>query len=187
MHHLVDVPAALAELHRIVKPGGTAVIEHASKFHLKSLLRWLLRRQDWNPSDHKPIEFVEMNFNFHPVWMRQQLAAAGFTVQNTRTVSHYRLDLLKRTVPTAWLVKLDSWAQPTGNWWQLTPSLFVQIQAQKALTQSPSGFFRCPVCGSSLLSYPNLHTDASDAVLTCLHCQRRWSYQNGIYDFKTPL
>lgn len=187
MHHLADVPAALTELHRIVKPGGTAVIEHASKFHLKSLLRWFLRRQDWNPFDYKPVEFVELNFDFHPVWMRRQLAAAGFTVQNTRTVSHYRLNLLKRTVPTAWLIKLDSWAQSTGNWWQLTPSLFVQAQAQKSLKQSPNGFFRCPVCGSSPLSHPNPHPDTSDAVLTCPRCQRGWSYQNGIYDFKTPL
>ena len=187
MHHLTDVPAALTELHRIVKSGGTAVVEHASKFHLKSLFRWFLRRQDWNPFDHTPIEFVELNFNFHPVWMRQQLTAAGFTVQNTRTVSHYRLDLLKRTIPVAWLIKLDSWAQSTGNWWQLTPSLFVQAQAQKVLSPSSGGFFRCPACGSALPSDSNPRSDISDAVLTCSRCQRGWSYQNGIYDFKTPL
>ncbi len=186
MHHLVDVPAALAELHRIVKPGGTAVIEHASKFHLKSLLRWCLRRQDWSPFEHTPVEFVELNFDFHPAWMRQQLAAAGFTVQNTRTVSHYRLNLLKRTVPTAWLIRLDGLAQLTGNWWQLTPSLFVQAQAQKILNQPVSGFFRCPACGSSLLSSPASPTEA-DAVLLCQRCRRGWPYQNGIYDFKTPI
>ena len=39
MHHLVDVPAALAEIYRVVMPYGTTVVEHASKFHLKSLLR----------------------------------------------------------------------------------------------------------------------------------------------------
>ncbi|MBI1882418.1 MAG: class I SAM-dependent methyltransferase, partial [Chloroflexi bacterium] len=29
MHHLADVPAALAELHRLLAPNGTAVIEYA--------------------------------------------------------------------------------------------------------------------------------------------------------------
>ena len=34
MHHLADVPAALAELQRVMAPHGTAVIEHASKLHV---------------------------------------------------------------------------------------------------------------------------------------------------------
>ena len=84
MHHLADVPAALTELHRIIAPNGTAVIEHASKFHLKSLLRWFLGRQAWNPFDPEPVEFVELNFDFHPAWMRQQFQSTGFQVKNCR-------------------------------------------------------------------------------------------------------
>lgn len=186
MHHLADVPAALTELHRIIAPNGTAIIEHASKFHLKSLLRWLLGQQNWSPFDYTPVEFVELNFDFHPAWMREQFEAAGFRVKNTRTVSHYRLDLLKRLVPTAWLVAMDSWAQSTGNWWQLTPSLFLQAEAQKSAETAPANFFQCPVCGSSDFAQPVSITD-QEAVLTCHGCQRRWSYKQGIYDFKTPL
>jgi len=186
MHHLADVPAALTELHRIIAPHGTAIIEHASKFHLKSLLRWFLRRQAWNPFDPAPVEFVELNFDFHPAWMRQQFQSTGFRVKNCRTVSHYRLDLLKRLVPTSWLVKLDSWAQPTGNWWQLSPSLFLQAQVQKSSTPVPRTFFRCPVCFSAELSQPEPATK-QDAVISCHSCGRGWSYKNGIYDFKTPV
>jgi ubiquinone/menaquinone biosynthesis C-methylase UbiE len=188
MHHLADVPAALAELYRVIAPDGTAVIEHASKFHLKALLRWLLRRQDWNPFEHTPFEFVELNFDFHPAWMRQQFRAAGFCIKNTRTVSHFRLNLLKRLVPLSWLITLDSWAQSTGNWWQLTPSLFLQAQPQKSKGTSPTGFFRCPACHSSEFFRKKSPSEfAKGELLICQGCQRHWSFKDGIYDFKTPL
>ncbi|MCL4300888.1 MAG: methyltransferase domain-containing protein [Anaerolineae bacterium] len=188
MHHLADVPAALSELHRLLAPNGMAVIEYASKFHLKALLRWLLGRQEWSPFDPLPYEFVELNFNFHPTWMRQQFEEAGFRLKNVRSVSHYRINLLKRLLPTSLLVKLDSWAQPTGNWWQLTPSIFVQAQAHKPPIQTMPNFFRCPICHSAHLVHtkpnPVLNTEE---ILICQQCQGHWSFRNGIYDFKTPL
>jgi hypothetical protein len=172
------------------------VAEYASKFHLKSLVRWLLRRQEWNPFAQAPYEFVELNFNFHPAWMRQQFTTAGLRIKNTLTLSHYRINLLKTLLPTSLLVRLDSWAQPTGNWWQLTPSLFVQAEAQKSSDRSVSSFFRCPACGSAALPDPRMLLETnqppsaelgSQAVLPCGGCQRRWSFSAGIYDFKTPL
>jgi ubiquinone/menaquinone biosynthesis C-methylase UbiE len=189
MHHLADAPAALKEIHRITTPNGIAVIEHASKLHLKSIVRWLLRRQAWNPFDPEPLEFVELNFNFHPAWMRRQFEAVGLHVKNIRTLSHYRIGWLKRLLPTSLLVKLDSWVQPTGNWWQLSPSLFLQAQAQKPdlrATPAASGFFRCPACHGSALS-PITHPSVLGTVLLCQSCGRGWSFRNGIYDFKTPL
>ncbi|MBN1218281.1 MAG: methyltransferase domain-containing protein [Anaerolineae bacterium] len=188
MHHLADVPAALTELHRIIAPTGTAIIEHASKFHLKSLLRWALCRQKWNPFDHTPLEFVELNFDFHPAWMRRQFVAAGFQINNIRTVSHYRLDLLKRLLPTSWLVTLDRLAQPTGNWWQLTPSVFLQARPQKTGGTPPPGFFRCPKCHSAdLLRQASPPEFSQGDLLICQCCQCRWTFKNGIYNFKTPL
>ncbi len=188
MHHLADVPAALAELYRLVAPTGTAVIEHASKFHYKSILRWLLGRQEWNPFDPEPVEFVELNFDFHPAWMRRQFEAAGFRINNTRTVSHYRLNLLKRRLPTAWLIALDSLAQPTGNWWQLTPSLFLQATPQKPAEDSAVGFFRCPECRNPQLNrQQNPAEFPGGELLVCPNCERRWTFKDGIYDFKTPL
>jgi ubiquinone/menaquinone biosynthesis C-methylase UbiE len=188
MHHLTNVPAALTELHRVVRSEGTAIIEYASKFHWKALLRWILRRQNWSPFDHKPLEFVELNFDFHPAWMRQQFKTAGFQIKSIRTVSHYRLDLLKRLVPTDWLVTLDSWSQSTGNWWQLTPSIFLQAQPQKSPNAMSTSFFRCPECHSIELLRQESPPQFSDGdLLVCQGCRRRWTYKDGIYDFKTPL
>ena len=189
MHHLADVPTALAQVQRIVRPGGLVVIEHASKLHLKSFLRWLLRRQSWNPFDPVPVEFVEMNFNFHPTWMQQQFQAAGLRITDIRTLSHYRLNVLKRLLPVSWLVKLDSWAQPTGRWWQFTPSVFLQARAQKPATPPPTEFFRCPDCGCARLTVNpvSASSDSDEAILICTSCQLGWSFKNGIYDFKTPV
>lgn len=189
MHHLADVPAALIQIQRIVRPGGLVVIEHASKLHIKSLLRWLLRRQRWNPFDPAPVEFVEMNFNFHPIWMQQQFQAAGLRITNIRTLSHYRLNVLKRLLPVSWLVWLDSWAQPTGRWWQFAPSIFMQARAQKPATHPPTAFFRCPACGCDELTHTSVSGSPvpNEAILICTGCQLGWSYKDGIYDFKTPV
>ncbi|MDX1520245.1 MAG: class I SAM-dependent methyltransferase, partial [Anaerolineae bacterium] len=104
MHHLADVPSALRQLHRVITPQGVAIIEHASKFHLKSIARWVLGRQPWNPFDPAPIEFVKLNFDFHPAWMRQQCEAVGLSIHRIRTLSHFRINLLKQTLPTSLLV-----------------------------------------------------------------------------------
>ena len=167
-------------------PNGTTIIEHASKFNLKSIFRWAMRRQDWNPFDLAPIEFVELNFNFHPAWMRDQFNAAGLTVKNTRTLSHYRVNILKKILPTSLLVKMDGWAQNTGNMWQLTPSVFLQAQAEKTEQQAAIGFFYCPNCKSALSDLPQT-ASAQDCILTCQTCKNDWSFEGGIYNFKTPV
>jgi ubiquinone/menaquinone biosynthesis C-methylase UbiE len=186
MHHLADVPAALREIQRIMVPQGTTIIEYASKLHLKSIGRWLTRRQNWKPQDHEPLEFVDLNFNFHPAWMRQQFQAAGLQITSTRTVSHYRIGWLKKYVPMPVLVKLDGWAQPTGRWWQLTPSVFLKAVADKSGLPAETGFFRCPACKSADLRQTGQSTVPENS-LVCQACQRGWSYKDGIYDFKTPL
>lgn len=180
MHHLAEVSPALFEMQRVLGPKGVAVLEHASKHHLKAIGRWLLRRQAWSPFHLQPVEFVELNFDFHPRWIRQQLAIAGFKIDRVRTVSHFRIPLLKKLVPHRWLATLDGLIQPSGNWWQLTPSVFVRAQAQKTPSGPPNGFFCCPVCRDTDLS-------PVQEALVCGGCGRHWRTDNGIYDFKTPL
>lgn len=181
MHHLVDVPAALHELQRVVSGEGVAVIEHASKRHLKAILRWVLRLQSWNPFSPVPEEFVPLNFDFDPAWMRKQFQSAGFDVTDVRTVSHFRIPLLKRIFPAKFLARLDGWAQPTGKWWQLTPSVFLQAKPQKAANDAPLSktVFLCPNCHSNQLTF------SSDGA-ECDSCGTMWAKQGGIYNFREP-
>ena len=145
LHHLVDVPHALAELRRIVRPGGAFILEFANKRNLKSILRFALRRQTWSPFAPEPYEFAPLNFDFHPTWVLQQLQRAGFAVQRQVAVSHFRAEFFKRRWSAARLAALDSWLQRYASGLRLAPSIFVQAQVAAAAPSSPpDGLFRCP-------------------------------------------
>jgi SAM-dependent methyltransferase len=181
LHHMADVKRALHQVRRIMQPGGVFVLEFANKCNLKAILRYWLRRQSWNPFSLEPVEFVELNFDFHPRYVRSQLLENQFIIQRQLTVSHFRLPVLKKLFPYKWLVAMDAAAQLTGNWWQLTPSVFVRSQADRTGSIAEKGaFFSCPECGSMVLE----ETEASTA---CKNCSLRWSKQDGIYDFRRPV
>jgi ubiquinone/menaquinone biosynthesis C-methylase UbiE len=181
IHHAQDAPQVLRGVSEILTPGGAFVLEFANKRNLKAIARWSLQRQAWNPFDPAPYEFAELNFDFHPRWMESQLKQAGFTIRDRRSVSHFRVGALKRLIPTRYLVKLDRLIQPTGRWWQLTPSLFVKSRVTHAKPAAEeNSFFRCPVCHSSDL------LEQSD-VLVCKSCQNSWLIHGGLYDFKKPI
>ena len=181
LHHAADAPAVLRGVGRILAPGGAFVLEFANKRHLKAILRYLAHRQDWSPFDREPVEFVKLNFDFHPAWMWEQLREAGLQVKERRTVSHFRIGFLKRTIPTGLLVALDRLFQPTGALWQLTPSVIVRCAARNDKPPAPQGaFFRCTVCGSTML------VDEGQE-LCCTDCGARFAVRNGIHDFKAPV
>ena len=179
IHHAEDAPALLSQVARVLRGGGTFVLEFASKRHLKAILRYALGRQAWSPFDPAPYEFVPLNFDFHPAWMKARLAEAGVHVKHNRTVSHFRLPWLKNRLPATLLARLDGLLQPTGAWWQLTPSVFVQCAAPGDAPLTERLTFRCPACGHAPL------LPAGDA-LPCERCGRRWPVVDGLYDFKTP-
>ena len=179
LHHAVDAPAVLQGLARILAPKGSFVLEFANKHNLKALARYLLRRQTWSPFDREPVEFIPLNFDFHPHWIWEQLARAGLQRQAVRTVSHFRMGLLKRLFPTSWLVALDTLAQPTGRWWQWSPSVFVRAAAGEKDAAPMGLFFACPECGTPLGAPP-------ESAFTCTGCSRTWRRQGSIYNFREP-
>lgn len=187
MHHLADIPAALARLQALLHKDSTAVLEYASKRNLKAVLRWLTRRQSWSPFDPAPLEFVAMNFDFHPGWMGAKLKDAGLTVHRRYGASHFRLRTLKRSLPAQALARVDSWLFDIGGRFPLAPSVFVQAQAPDAPSRSQtdasaahSMLFRCPACGTHPLSA------LSPVELQCPSCARKYVQRESIWDFKLP-
>jgi SAM-dependent methyltransferase len=178
LHHMVDAPLALRQVRRTLKPGAAFILEYASKHNLKAILRYLLRRQAWSPFSLEPVEFTPLNFDFHPQAVRHWLAECGFERQRQLTVSHFRLGLFKRLLPLRLLVWMDSMAQRTGDWWQLTPSVFTLSRATgETPVAQPGAFFQCPACGNSGL-------EEREAALHCPACSRTWPVVDGIYDFR---
>jgi ubiquinone/menaquinone biosynthesis C-methylase UbiE len=178
LHHMADAPSALQQIRQSLQPNATFILEYANKQNLKAVLRWALRRQEWSPFTPEPVEFAALNFDFHPKAIRAWLRESGFNVERQLTVSHYRMDFLKRLLPLKLLVSMDSMAQLTGNWWQLSPSVFVQAKAIGNSPVNPGGvFFRCPQCAYFPL-------EENDEVITCPACSRHWNIRDGVYDFR---
>ena len=178
LHHLADPLRALSQVRQVLRPGGTFILEYANKHNLKAILRYLLRRQSWDPFSLESIEFATLNYDFHPQAVRSWLGKAGFSVKRQLTVSHFRVGFLKRWVPVNLMAAMDSVAQRSGDWWQLSPSVFVLAQAAgDSPIAEPDSFFRCPACEH----YP-LQEETS--AIRCPACSRRWPIQDGIYDFR---
>jgi ubiquinone/menaquinone biosynthesis C-methylase UbiE len=178
LHHMADAPLALHQVRRVLQPQAAFILEYANKQNLKAILRYLLGRQTWNPFSPEPVEFAELNFDFHPKTVRTWLEKSGFALQRQLTVSHYRIGLLKRLAPTSLLVFLDSLAQLSGDWWQVTPSVFARCQAVGDTPQAEEGaFFQCPACGSG-----PLHLEGGR--LPCPGCGRQWPFHDGVFDFR---
>ena len=190
LHHMADAPKTLGQVRKVLGPGGIFILEFANKLNLKSILRYLLGKQEWSPFTLEPVEFVELNFDFHPKAVRGWLGELGFEIRRTLTLSHFRIGLVKRLVPTGILVALDSLAQWTGSLWQLTPSVFVKAVLDGDVPQSGKGsgtvphnvvqWFKCPSCGGSPLEDEGEH-------LHCRSCGNDWAIHDGIYNFKEPI
>lgn len=184
LHHMADAPKALAQIKATLQPGATFILEFANKLNLKAILRYWLGKQSWNPFTLEPVEFVELNFDFHPKAIRQWLGELGFSLEKMLTVSHFRLGLLKRLIPTSLLAGLDGLFQPTGALFQFTPSVFVKAvlpgSPQADIPLNVLDLFKCPDCGSVGLQ------ENADHVL-CPSCKAKWAVNNGIYDFREKM
>lgn len=179
LHHMADAPLALQQVRQVLRPKGIFILEYANKRNMKAILRYLLRRQDWNPFSPEPVEFAALNFDFHPGTVRKWLRANDFAIERQLTVSHYRVGFLKRIIPLSILVAMDSLASLSGDLWQLTPSVFVRARGVGESHEAPaSAFFRCPACNHAPL-------EESPQALHCPSCHREWPIRDGIYDFRT--
>ena len=187
LHHMANAPKALGQIRNVLQPNAVFILEFANKLNVKSILRYWFGRQSWNPFTLEPVEFVKLNFDFHPKAIRNWLGELGFTIEKTLTVSHFRLGILKRIIPARLLAALDGLFQPTGAIWQFTPSVFVKAKVEEKsaikLRNIPVNvieLFKCPQCENEKLEDKNDH-------LYCSNCKSQWAVRDGIYDFREQM
>jgi len=177
LHHMAEPELALQQVRRVLQPSAAFILEYANKRNIKSILRHMLGQQMWSPFSRDAVEYIPLNFDFHPRAIQQWMRQAGFNIERTLTVSHLRVGLLKRLLPTRLLVWLDSLFSLTGNWWQLTPSVFLKSRASHDGVKAVGDqFFACPNCGAPLADTPPL--------IRCAACGREYPVKGGIYDFR---
>jgi hypothetical protein len=179
-----DVPLALEQVRKVLSPQSVFVLEHANKRNLKAMLRYATKRQDWNPYTRAPHEFLELNIDFHPDYVTDELESANFEVLRRLPVSYFRLGALKNTVPTNVLVFLDQMLQHSTLFY--SPSIFTkniavgQTEDNTAIELSDhDALFVAPGTGNPLRREGDTMVDTVTGT--------RWAVRDGIYDFKTPL
>ncbi len=187
LHHMADAPKALSQIKNVLQSNAVFILEFANKRNFKSILRYWLGKQDWDPFSLEPVEFVKLNFDFHPKAVRNWLEELGFSIEKTLTVSYFRISLFKRIFPAKFLAALDGLLQPMGALWQFTPSVFMKARVGEKDAGQMNEFpvnvielFKCPDCGSEKLEEKTDH-------LHCPNCQAKWAVRDGIHDFREKM
>ena len=177
-HHLESIELAFSEISRVLQGGKTFILEFANKRNVKSIARYLFRRQDWSPFAQEPYEFVPLNFDFHPGWMQQIIQQSGFYIEEELAISNFRLQAIKKWISPSVLAQIDNAIAGPGASLKLSPSILTRNISTKH-PASAEGLFQCPQCGSpDLLPTPE--------AFICPQCDERWPIIDSIIDFRYP-
>ncbi|MBR0372777.1 methyltransferase domain-containing protein [Candidatus Saccharibacteria bacterium] len=131
-HHLKHLDKAVAELYRVLKPGGVAVIEVANKRTLPKIVRFITRRSKVNPFDKKVANYKEISkdgfYNYHPKYVEEIFDKTGFKMEKVLSVSNFRSKGLKKVFKTDNLVKMEDRAQSVLAPIRFAPSIYYKLR-----------------------------------------------------------
>jgi SAM-dependent methyltransferase len=176
LHHVEQVSAAFEEVARCLRGGGAYVLEFANKRNLKSILRYVARKQSENPFGQDPYEFIELNWNFHPDYVAEGLRASGLEPQAWRAVSHFRAQTLKQRLSSTSLARLDDRIGGALAGLALAPSQLVKSLHLKGGPVNQA-LWRCPRCAHEPLI-------AESGAVPCPKCGARWPIIDGVHVFR---
>ena len=131
-HHLKKMDKAMAELYRVLKPGGVAVIEVANKRTLPKMVRYATRQSKVNPFDKSVANYKEISkdgfYNYHPKYVEEIFDKTGFKTEKILSVSNFRSRGLKKLFGTKNLVKMEDKAQKALAPIRFAPSIYYKLR-----------------------------------------------------------
>jgi len=134
LHHLPAPEPEFAELSRVLRPGGHAVVEVANSVHAMRRISGLLagHRGSKEPVDIRSDESRRRGtapyFNHHPGTIARQLDAVGLRVCRVLSVSNLRHPAAKAVLPPRAMLSIERLAQrPLGRLY-FGPSVFFLLR-----------------------------------------------------------
>ncbi|MBA3757780.1 class I SAM-dependent methyltransferase [Candidatus Saccharibacteria bacterium] len=134
LHHLPDPERELKEIARILKPGGTFILEFANDAHFLNRIRYAARgkKVPKSPVDIRSeinkkageIAFV----NHHPKTIIKILEQAGFELEAVLSGSNLRSPRLKKVLGKKPLLALEKVLQPMLAPFYFGPSVWLRLR-----------------------------------------------------------
>lgn len=131
LHHLPDPKPELSEITRILKPGGTFILEFANDAHFLNRVRYGIKGKkvpqkpvDISTKKDGGIPFV----NHHPKTIIKLLHDAGFEVETVLSGSNLRSPRLKKILGKNILLGLEKVLQPMLAPLYFGPSVWLRLK-----------------------------------------------------------
>ncbi len=134
MHHIPEPSTEFAEIARVLKPGGTALIEVANLGHYKNRRRY---KKEGKPLPTEPVSIrtapadqpdaiAFVNHNIDTVV--GQLATAGLGLVDKLSVSNLRSEALKKVLPKGLMLAAEKATQRRLAKSNFGPSIFLELR-----------------------------------------------------------